>query len=107
MSLAFFAPVLEWVQQLRVHSSQASQILGIDLIGLTLVGVDEPQLPGIGHQYLVAALLEHSTNPGRMGSRLHGYAHRPLRNEATSEGFGSGSQPTLFHNLAALLRTEA
>jgi hypothetical protein len=27
MSLALFAPVLEWVQQLRVHSSQASEVL--------------------------------------------------------------------------------
>jgi hypothetical protein len=45
MSLALFAPVLEWVQQLRVHSSQTSQILGVYLISLLLVGVDEPQLP--------------------------------------------------------------
>jgi hypothetical protein len=36
MSLGIFAPMLEWVQQLRVHSRQASQILGIYLIGLTL-----------------------------------------------------------------------
>jgi hypothetical protein len=36
MGLALFAPMLEWVQQLRIHSSQASQILGVDLIGLAL-----------------------------------------------------------------------
>jgi hypothetical protein len=57
MGLALFAPMLEWVQQLRVHSCQASQILGIDLVGLAFVAIDEPQFTGIGHQYLVAALL--------------------------------------------------
>jgi hypothetical protein len=36
MSLRVFAPMLEWVQQLRVQTRQASQILGIYLIGLTL-----------------------------------------------------------------------
>jgi hypothetical protein len=36
MSLRVFAPMLEWVQQLGVHSRQASQILGIYLIGLLL-----------------------------------------------------------------------
>ena len=57
MGLALFASMLEWVQQLRVHSSQASQILGIDLIGLAFVGIDEPQFTGIGHQHLVTTLL--------------------------------------------------
>ena len=57
MGLALLAPVLEGVQELRVHSSQASQILSVYLIGLALVGVDEPQFAGIGHQYLVATLL--------------------------------------------------
>jgi hypothetical protein len=78
MGLALFAPVLEWVQQLRVHSSQASQILGIDLICLTLVGVDEPQLAGIGHQDLVATLLEHPASPRRVRSSLDRNAPRPL-----------------------------
>src|SRR5215210_6171310 len=57
MSLRVFAPVLEWVQELRVHSCQASEVLGVDLICLTLVGVDEPQFTSIGHQDHVAALL--------------------------------------------------
>jgi hypothetical protein len=57
MGLRVFAPMLEGVQQLRVHSCQASQVLGVYLIGLAFVGVDEPQLPGIGHQNLVATLL--------------------------------------------------
>jgi hypothetical protein len=49
MSLALLAPVLERIQQLRVHSSQASQVLGIDLVGLLLVGVDQSQFAGVGH----------------------------------------------------------
>jgi hypothetical protein len=59
MSLALFAPVLEWVQELRIKPCQASQILGIDLICLTLVGVDE-----------------NPTCPRRVGSGLDGYARR-------------------------------
>jgi hypothetical protein len=57
MSLGVFASVLEWVQELRIQTCQAGQVLSIDLIGLTLVGVDEPRLARIGYQYLVAALL--------------------------------------------------
>ena len=57
MGLRVFAPMLEWVQQLGVHSCQASQDLGVYLICLAFVGIDEPQLPGIGHQDLVATLL--------------------------------------------------
>ena len=32
MGLALFAPVLERVQELGVHPSQASQVLGVDLL---------------------------------------------------------------------------
>ena len=49
--------MFEWVQQLRVQACQASQILGVYLVGFALVGVDEPQFAGIGHQDLVATLL--------------------------------------------------
>jgi len=36
MGLALFASVLERVEKLRVHSCQASKILGVDLIRLAL-----------------------------------------------------------------------
>ena len=36
MSLGVFAPVVQWVQKLRIQSRQASQILSIYLIGLAL-----------------------------------------------------------------------
>ena len=37
VGLGVLAPVLERVQQLRVDSSQASEVLGIALVGLSLV----------------------------------------------------------------------
>jgi hypothetical protein len=37
MSLALFTPVLEWVEQFRIETRQASQVLGVDLVGLYLL----------------------------------------------------------------------
>jgi hypothetical protein len=102
MSLALFAPVLERIQQLRVQSCQASQVLGVYLIGLLLVSVDESQLTGVGHQNLVTALLQQPTNPRRVSPGLDGHAHRPLRSEASPQSFGGGSHPTLLDHLAAV-----
>jgi hypothetical protein len=109
VSLALFTSVLERIEQLRIHSSQASQILGVDLICFAFVGVDKPQLSGIGHQDLVATLLlEQTAYPGRVGSSLDGYAQRPLLGgEASSEGFGGCAQPTLLDHLAAYRVDEA
>src|SRR5215212_3183079 len=39
VSLALFAPVLERIEQLRIEACQTSEVLSIDLVGLTLVGV--------------------------------------------------------------------
>jgi hypothetical protein len=36
MGLGVFASVLEWVQQLRIETCQASQIFSVDLVGFTL-----------------------------------------------------------------------
>src|SRR5215210_8560683 len=107
MSLALLPPMLEWVQQLRVKTRQASQILGIDLVGLTLVGIDEPQLAGIGHKDLVATLLQHPACPRRVGTGLDCYTHGLLRGEASSESLGGGAQPTFLDHLATVLVDEA
>jgi hypothetical protein len=40
VGLGAFAPMPEWVQQLRIEACQASEVLGIDLVGLLLVGLD-------------------------------------------------------------------
>jgi hypothetical protein len=92
VGLALFTPVPEWVQQLRIYSCQASEILGVNLIRFAFVGVDESQFAGIGHQDLVGAPFEQTANPGRVGSCLDGYAHGLLGGEASPEGFRGGAQ---------------
>jgi hypothetical protein len=103
MSLGAFTPVPEWVQQLRIEACQASEILGVDLIRFAFVGEDVSQFAGIGHQDLVSTLPQEPVNPRRVGSRFYGDAHGLLGREASPEGFGSGAQSALLHNLAALL----
>jgi hypothetical protein len=107
MGLALLAPVLERVQELRIQTCQASQVLGVYFICLALVGVDEPQLARICHEDLVTTLLQEPANPGRMGSRFYGDAQSLLGGEASFQGFGGGTQPAFLHNLATLLVDEA
>jgi hypothetical protein len=89
MSLRVFAAVLEWIEQLRVHSCQASQVLGVYLIRFTLVGVDEPQLPGVGHQDIVATLLQSTLLthgewvPASMAMRIGGSSEAKRRLKAS------------------------
>ena len=40
MSLGIFTSVLEWVEQFRIKTCEASEVLGIDLICFAFVGVD-------------------------------------------------------------------
>ena len=107
MGRGVFASVLERVQQLRIKACQAGQILGIHLVGLSFVGVDEPCLAGVGYEDLVATLLEHPARPRRVGTRFYGDAQRGLRSEASSEGLGVGAQPALFDDLAVVRVDEA
>jgi hypothetical protein len=106
MGLGVFAPMLERVQELRIKTRQASQVLGVYLIRLALVGIDEPQFAGIGHQHLVAAFLEHPAHPRRVSTRLNCDAHGLLRTETPPQSLRSGTQPTFLHNLTALLIDE-
>jgi hypothetical protein len=92
MGLGAFAPVLHRVQELRVHSRQAGQVLGIYFICLAFVGVDEPQLACVGPEDLVATFLQEPANPRRMGSCFYGDAHGLLGGEASPQGFGGGTQ---------------
>ena len=106
MGLGVFAPMLERVQELRIKTRQASQVLGVYLTRLALVGIDEPQFAGIGHQHLVAAFLEHPAHPRRVSTRLNCDAHGLLRTETPPQSLRSGTQPTFLHNLTALLIDE-
>jgi hypothetical protein len=107
MSLALLAPMLYGVEELRIEACQASQILGVDLVGLAFVGVDELYLARIGNQYLVATLLEHPACPGRVSPSLYCDAQRLLRAKASPEGLGVRAQPTFLHNLTTVLIDEA
>jgi hypothetical protein len=107
VGLGAFAPVPDRVEQLRIHSSQAGEVLGVYLVGFAPVGVDEPQFASVRHQHLVAALLQEPANPGRVGSRLYGDAQRPLGGEAPPEGLPGGAQPAFLDHLAALRVDEA
>jgi hypothetical protein len=107
VGLGIFAPVLERVQQLRIEACQAAQVLGICLVGLSLVGVDESQFASVGHQHLVATFLEHPARPRRVGPCFDRDAHGALRGEATLEGFGGGAQPSLLDHFAAICVDEA
>src|SRR5215203_5251727 len=88
------------VHKLRaaIYQRLPGQVLSIHLIGLALVGVDEPHLASIGDQHLVTTLFEQPTNPWRVSPGLDGYTQRPLGDEASSEGLGSCAQPALLHN---------
>jgi len=74
MSLGVFAAVFEWIKQFRIKTCEASEVLGIYLVSLALVCVDQPRLARVGHQHPMATLLEHPANPRGVGSRLYGYA---------------------------------
>src|SRR5215217_3833712 len=56
VSLGVLAPVFHRVQKLRIGSGQTGQLLGIELVGLTLLAIDQPSLTRISDQYLVATL---------------------------------------------------
>jgi hypothetical protein len=49
--------MLERIEQFRIQTCHTSEVLGVDLIRLRLIGVDELEFAGIGHQDLVAAPL--------------------------------------------------
>ena len=94
--------VLERGQQLGIYSDKPGQVLGVYPIGFVLVLVDQAQLTSVGYQHFVAALFQKPADPGRMGSHFDGDAHGLVALETLPEGLGSGAQPTLFYDLAAL-----
>src|SRR5215210_9447841 len=82
VNLGVLAPVFHRVQKLRIGSGQTGQLLGIELVGLTLLAIDQPSLTRISDQYLVATLGKQTTYPGRVGSDLDGDMQRPFRIES-------------------------
>jgi hypothetical protein len=95
--------VLERVKKLGIDPGKTGQVLCIELVGLAPLTVDEPHLPGVGDQNLVATFFEQTTHPGRVGPHLDGDLQRLLHGvEALPEGLWCATQPTLLDDLAAL-----
>jgi hypothetical protein len=64
MSLGGFAPVLYGIQQFGIDPGKAGQVLGIQLVGFALIGVDQLHLARVGNQHFVAAFFEQTARPG-------------------------------------------
>jgi hypothetical protein len=80
--------VLQWVKKLGIQTGQAREVLGVELVGFALTAVDEPYLPGVGEQNLVATLFEQTTHPGRVGTDLNGDLEGLLGVKTPSESLG-------------------
>jgi hypothetical protein len=107
VGLAVRVPVLYGIQQRGIEPEETGQLLGVDPVGLAALGVDEPYLPGVGHQHFVAQALKEPADPGRVRPYLDGNLQRPLRTEPTLEGLRGGTQPALLQYLAAFGVDEA
>ena len=95
MSLRLFTPVLDGIQKLGIYPGQARQLLSVELIGLTLVTVDQPGLARIGYQYLVAQAFEDPVHPARVSADFDGDLHlfgQHRRDEASAEVLRGGAQ---------------
>src|SRR5215218_289786 len=102
MSLGVAASVLHRVQKLGIGPSEAGQLLGIELVGLTPLAIDQPSLTRVSDQYLVTTLLQQTAYPGRVGSDLDGDMQRPFRIEpAPHRLWGGAAQPAPLDELAA------
>ena len=101
VSLGVAASVLHRVQKFRIGPSEAGQLLGIELVGLTPFAIDQPSLTRISDQYLVATLGKQTAYPGRVGSDFDGDMQRPFRIEPASHRLWGGAQPAPFDELAA------
>src|SRR5918994_1131116 len=100
VSLGVAASVLHRVQKFRIGPSEAGQLLGIELVGLTLLAIDQPSLTRISDQYFVATLGKQTTYPGRVGSDLDGDMQRPFRIEPAPHRLWGGAQPSPFDGFA-------
>jgi hypothetical protein len=78
VSLGVTTPVLHRIQKFRIGPSEAGQLLGIELVGLTPFAIDQPSLTRISDQYLVATLGKQTAYPGRVSSDLDRDTQRPF-----------------------------
>src|SRR5215216_7148540 len=102
MSLGLLAAMLYGIQKLGIGSGKTRQLLGVELVGLTLVAVDQPCLARIGHQNLVTAVMEDPVHPGRVGTDFDGDLHLLPRVEAATEVVWGSTQPALLEELTTV-----
>ena len=69
MSLGFLTSMLYGIEQLGIDPGQTGQLLGVELVGLALVAVDQPDLARVGHEHLVTAPFEQPAHPGEAMKR--------------------------------------
>ena len=92
--------MLERREQLRVQPRQAGEVLGVEPVRLAALTVDEPQLPWVGHQHLVAQTLKQSADPWGVGAGLDGYPHPLSFREVPFERRGACADLALFDHFA-------
>ena len=96
--------MLDGVEQLWISARDARQLVRIDPIGLPVVLVDEPDLPGIGNEDLVAAVLQQSGHPRGLGTRFDRYARGRARVEPPAKCGGTRGEAAFFDDIS--LRVE-
>jgi hypothetical protein len=106
VSLRLFTPVLDGIQKLGIYPGQARQLLSVELIGLTLLTVDQPGLARIGYHYLVAQAFEDPVHPARVSADFDGDLQLLLGVEAAAEVLRGGAQPALLNELATTVGVE-
>src|SRR3712207_2539602 len=100
MGLRGFASMLERREQLRVQPRQAGEVLGVETVRLAPLTVDEPQLPWVGLQHLVAQTLKQSADLWGVGAGLDGYPHPLSFREVPFERRGACADLALFDHFA-------
>jgi hypothetical protein len=58
------AAVVDRLEERRIEAPQPGQGLSVHAVTLALTGIDEPELPRVRDQHLVAELREESAHPG-------------------------------------------
>jgi hypothetical protein len=86
VALSLGAAVTDGRQQTRVMRGESRQLLGIVAVVLTLAGGDGPDLARVGHQHLMAELLQHPADPSGMRAALQSDTHLRFALEVTAQG---------------------
>ena len=104
VSLGFCPAMTDRCEELWIQSAQTRKALGVDAITLAVVGVDQTDLAGVGHQHFVAACFQHAAHPGRVGTNLDHDAHRRTALKLISQCIRCGTKPPLLDDAARVVQ---